>query len=61
MFRQRDTVLIKKVIMIIDKTKGTYQEELVVGIDYTYDKKHKKVYDIKSLKRKLKMIIEKYK
>jgi hypothetical protein len=47
--------------MIIDKTKGTYQEELVVGIDYTYDKNYKKVYDVKSLKRRLKMIMEKYK
>lgn len=45
----------------MDKTKGIYQEDLIVGVNYTYDKKYKKVYDIKSLKRKLKMIIEKYK
>jgi hypothetical protein len=59
MFRQRDTVLIKKVIM--DKTKGIYQEDLIVGVNYTYDKKYKKVYDIKSLKRRLQEILKSYK
>ncbi len=59
MFRQRDIVLIKKVIM--DKTKGIYQEELIVGVDYTYNKDYKKIYDIKSLKRRLQEILKNYK
>ena len=52
-------VLIKKVIM--DKTKGIYQEELIVGVDYTYNKDYKKIYDIKSLKRRLQEILKNYK
>lgn len=59
MFRQRDTVLIKKVIM--DKTTGIYQEDLIVGVNYTYDKKYKKVYDVKGLKRRLQEILKRYK
>ena len=45
----------------MDKTTGIYQEDLIVGVNYTYDKKYKKVYDVKGLKRRLQEILRRYK
>ena len=43
------------------KTKHTYRESFEVGIYYTYNKKHKKVYDIKSLREDFKELLNKIK
>ena len=42
----------------VSKINHIYQEEIDVGVYYTYDSKHNKVYDIKSLRNRFKLIIE---
>ncbi len=45
----------------MNKQGHTYQEDFEVGVEYTYDKNYKRVYNIKKLKRKLKNVIDAYK
>jgi hypothetical protein len=42
----------------MDKQQHTYEKNFEVGVEYSYDSRHKKVYDIAKLKRKFKRIIE---
>jgi len=39
------------------KDKNLYKEKLQLGAYYTYDKNHKKVYDIKGIKQDFKELI----
>ena len=43
------------------KNKNLYTEKLQLGAYYTYDKNHKKVYDIKSMREQFKELIKKLK
>tara|TARA_R100000458_G_C8185513_1_gene181030 strand:+ start:145 stop:309 length:165 start_codon:yes stop_codon:yes gene_type:complete len=42
----------------MDKRKHTYKEDLILGAEYKYDAKHKKVYNIKAVKRQFNIILE---
>ncbi|QDP61313.1 MAG: hypothetical protein Unbinned1524contig1000_70 [Prokaryotic dsDNA virus sp.] len=42
----------------MNKQKHTYQEDFEIGVEYSYDKDYKKVYDIEKLKRRFKHIID---
>jgi hypothetical protein len=44
-----------------DKTKHLYSEREELEIFYTYDEKYRKVYDLKNIKRKFKLIINRLK
>tara|TARA_R110002020_G_scaffold49786_2_gene141402 strand:- start:3528 stop:3662 length:135 start_codon:yes stop_codon:yes gene_type:complete len=43
------------------KNKNLYHEKLQLGAYYTYDKNHKKVYDVKSIKQNFKRLIQQLK
>ena len=43
------------------KNKNLYKEKIQLGAYYTYDKNHKKVYDIKSMRKSFKKLIDKLK
>lgn len=43
------------------KTQHTYREPVKLGVYYTYDKKHNRVYDIKELKLEFKELVKKLK
>ena len=43
------------------KTHHTYREPVKLGVYYTYDNKHNRVYDIKELKIEFKELIKKLK
>lgn len=43
------------------KYKNLYKEKLQLGAYYTYDKNHKKVYDLKGIRKDFKILIEKLK
>ena len=43
------------------KDKNLYYEKLQLGAYYTYNKNHKKVYDVKSIKQNFKRLIQKLK
>ena len=43
------------------KNKNLYKEKIQIGAYYTYDKNHKKVYDIKSMRKSFKKLIDKLK
>ncbi len=45
----------------MNKDKNLYHERLQLGAYYTYDKNNKKVYDVKSIKKSFKRLIEKLK
>ena len=45
----------------MSKNKNLYHEKLQLGAYYTYDKNNKKVYDVKSIKKNFKRLIEKLK
>ena len=45
----------------MNKDKNLYHERLQLGAYYTYDKNNKKVYDVKSIKKRFKRLIEKLK
>jgi len=58
-FEQRKITL--KFTNGIMKDKNLYKEKLQLGAYYTYDKNHKKVYDIKGIRKDFKRLIEKLK
>ena len=43
---------------IINKTGHIFSEDITTDVFYTYDKKHNKIYDVQSLRRKFKLIID---
>ena len=43
----------------MDKTIHTYSKEIKLEVEYTYDHKFNKVYNIKSVKKNFKSIIDK--
>jgi len=43
----------------MDKTKHIYSEDIKLVAPYTYNKEYEKVYDIKSIKRNLNLILDK--
>ncbi len=43
------------------KDKNLYKEKLQLGAYYTYDKNNKKVYDLKSIRKDFKRLMEKLK
>ncbi len=45
----------------MSKNNNLYHEKLQLGAYYTYDKDHNKVYDVKSIKKNFKRLIEKLK
>ena len=45
----------------MNKENNLYREKLQLGAYYTYDKNHKKVYDIKSIRKSFKRLIDKLK
>ena len=45
----------------MSKEKNLYREKLQLGAYYTYDKNHKKVHDIKGIRKSFKRLIEKLK
>jgi len=45
----------------MSKEKNLYREKLQLGAYYTYDENHKKVYDLKSMRKSFKRLIEKLK
>ena len=42
-----------------DKTNHIYEDTFQVGVKYTYDRKHNKVYDIDSAVKEFNMLIKK--
>lgn len=45
----------------MNKENNIYKEKLQLGAYYTYDKKNKKVYDLKSIRKSFKRLINKLK
>ena len=45
----------------MSKEKNLYREKLQLGAYYTYDKNHKKVYDLKCIRKSFKRLIDKLK
>ena len=45
----------------MSKENNLYREKLQLGAYYTYDKNNKKVYDLKSIRKDFKMLINKLK
>lgn len=43
------------------KTQHVYREKIELGVYYTYDKDHKKVYDTKGMKVEFQELIKKLK
>ena len=43
------------------KDKNLYKEKLQLGAYYTYDKNNKKVYDLKSIRKDFKRLMDKLK
>tara|TARA_R100000664_G_scaffold1568_1_gene3994 strand:- start:38 stop:217 length:180 start_codon:yes stop_codon:yes gene_type:complete len=53
--------LIKFVNGIMNKENNIYKEKIQLGAYYTYDKNNKKVYDLKSIRKSFKRLINKLK
>ena len=46
-FQKTKLMILKEINM--NKQSHTYQEDFEVGVEYTYDKNYKRVYNIKKL------------
>ena len=45
----------------MNKENNIYKEKIQLGAYYTYDKNNKKVYDLKSIRKSFKRLIDKLK
>ena len=42
----------------MDKSKHTYEEDLTVNVEYGYNNKHHKIYNIEQIKKRFEFILE---